>query len=268
MASTNRTEYEYKGLLAETWDILRGDTSNWPDRFFYRQVIIDNGQPALDVGCGTGRLLLDYLAGGLDVDGVDLSAEMLAICREKAEKAGLSPTLHQQSMERLKLPRAYRTILVPSSSFQLITELKKAADTMKSFYGHLDPGGLLVMPFMILAPEKPEKEHDPSEWRLAAEKERPHDKTSIRRWTRARYDLVNQLEHTEDRFEISRSGRMIFSELHQRSPATRWYTQEQAVELYQNAGFADIRVVKGFTFEPASPHDTLFSVFGTRPLDG
>jgi sarcosine oxidase subunit beta len=34
-------------------------------------------------------LLLDYLAAGIDIDGVDNSPEMLAICREKAQKPGL-----------------------------------------------------------------------------------------------------------------------------------------------------------------------------------
>jgi SAM-dependent methyltransferase len=72
--------YEYQGLLASTWDLLRGDTSQWPDRVFYREVIRQAGEPALDVGCGTGRLLLDYMADGVDVDGVDNSPEMLALC--------------------------------------------------------------------------------------------------------------------------------------------------------------------------------------------
>lgn len=30
----NLPEYEYKGLMAQAWDVLRGDTSNWPDRSF------------------------------------------------------------------------------------------------------------------------------------------------------------------------------------------------------------------------------------------
>ena len=65
--------YEYRDLLAQTWDLFRGDTSGWVDRFFYRDIITEYGQPVLDVGCGTGRLLLDYMGEGVDIDGVDNS---------------------------------------------------------------------------------------------------------------------------------------------------------------------------------------------------
>jgi ubiquinone/menaquinone biosynthesis C-methylase UbiE len=86
-------QYEYQGLMAEAWDVLRGDTSNWSDRHFYLAAIQNYGQPVLDVGCGTGRLLLDYLQQGIDIDGVDNSPAMLAICRRKAEDLKLKPGL-------------------------------------------------------------------------------------------------------------------------------------------------------------------------------
>lgn len=98
-------DYEYKGLLASSWDFLGGDTSGFPDRQFYLDLILNSGQPALDVGCGTGRLLLEYLAGGLDVDGIDNSPEMIEICTEKARRSSLSVNLYMQSMEQLYLPR-------------------------------------------------------------------------------------------------------------------------------------------------------------------
>src|SRR5437016_1597312 len=97
--------YEYRGLKASTWDLSRGDTSSWTDRAYYLDVARKFGDPVLDVGCGTGRILLDFLAQAIDIDGVDNSPEMLDICRDKARQAGLSPTLYQQHMESLDLPR-------------------------------------------------------------------------------------------------------------------------------------------------------------------
>ncbi|MBI4642065.1 MAG: class I SAM-dependent methyltransferase [Candidatus Tectomicrobia bacterium] len=260
-----QTDYEYRGLIVSSWDLLRGDTSNWPDRFFYKDVILHSGQPALDVGCGTGRLLLDYLASGIDIDGVDNSPEMLALCREKAQKLDLQPTLFQQAMELLNLPRKYRTIIVPSSSFQLVTNLNDAAEAMKRFLNHLEPGGVVVMPFMILWTGQATENIITKDWRLVAERIRPNDDVLVRRWTCATYDIANQLEHTEDRYEVIREGEVIASEYHSRSPATRWYTQEQAIDLFREASFTNIQLVSGFSQQPVSEGDTLFSVFGTRP---
>ena len=67
----SEVNYEYRDLLAKTWDLFREDTSGWPDRFFYREFIAECGEPVLDIGCGTGRLLLDYMQEGVDIDGVD-----------------------------------------------------------------------------------------------------------------------------------------------------------------------------------------------------
>ena len=115
-------DYEYQGLMAQVWDVLRGDTSQWADRFFYLDAIGRYGQPVLDVGCGTGRLLLDYLAQGIDVDGVDNSPEMLALCRAKAHALGLAPQLYEQPMETLALSRTYRTGCVSIQSTRMDTD--------------------------------------------------------------------------------------------------------------------------------------------------
>jgi ubiquinone/menaquinone biosynthesis C-methylase UbiE len=43
----------------------------------------------IDLGCGTGRLAVSLAAAGFEVTAVDLSAEMLRVCGEKAAAAGV-----------------------------------------------------------------------------------------------------------------------------------------------------------------------------------
>ena len=254
-------DYEYSGLMASTWDLFRGDTSNWEDRFFFRDVILQSGQPALDVGCGTGRLLLDYLSQGMDVDGVDVSPEMLALCRERAQALSFQPRLYQQSMEALDLPRRYQTIIVPSSSFQLITDPALAQEAMRRFYAHLRPGGVLAMPFMAIWQEGYPLETD---WEPRGEKTRPEDGVVVRRWSRTRYDPMSQLEHTEDRYEVYVEGKLVDSEHHRRSPATRGYTREQATQLYKDAGFGELLLYRDFSFKPATANDNVLVILGKK----
>lgn len=257
-------EIEYRGLLAESWDLLRGDTSGWPDAPLYRQVMRVAGQPGLDVGCSTGRLILDYLAGGFDVDGVDLSPDMLAICRRKALVRGLRPNLYQQAMEALDLPRSYGTIFVSSSSFQLITNLANAREALRRFHKHLLPGGVLVMSFNVLSPN--DGVLDEQEWRLIGEKTRPDDGLLVRRWWRGAYDAEMRLQHTDERFELLDGEVVVTEEYQRRSPALRGYTLAQALEIVANAGFENVYAGSNFTNEPVGPEDETFCVFGTRPV--
>ena len=60
---------------------------------------------------------------------------MLEVCRAKAAAAGLADRLrvHEMAMERLDLPRRYRTIIVPSSSTQLVLDPADAAEAVRRF---------------------------------------------------------------------------------------------------------------------------------------
>ena len=252
--------YEYYGMMAEFWDLFRGDTSTWEDRFFYLDVVKKYGQPVLDVGCGTGRILLDFMQQGFDIDGVDNSPDMLGRLHQKAEKLDLHPTVYQQEMTELSLPRKYQTILVPSSSFQLLLDASLPPVAMNHFHEHLLPGGVLAMPFMTLW-----KQGNPLESEYTREAMRPEDGTTVRRWQYSRFDPETDLEHTIDCYEIVRDGKVTASEEHHQSPATRSYTQEQAIVLYQEAGFKDIEVFHEFTFEPVKPEDETFCVLGFKP---
>ena len=129
------------GLVAKWWaEFIEGG----PEIDYFRRFIEGDGQPALDVACGTGRLLLPYLRAGLDVDGCDVSEDMIALCRERAEREDLSPTLFVQSMHELDPPRSYRTIIV-CGGFAVGSDRVHDHQALSRFYEHLEPGGTLVL---------------------------------------------------------------------------------------------------------------------------
>lgn len=255
--------YEYKGLLAEAWDILRGDTSKWADRFFYLDLINKYGQPVLDVGCGTGRLLLDYLQLGVDIDGVDNSPEMLAICRRKASKLGVTPNLFEQYLETLEIPRKYKVILIPSSSIQLIIDPVMAVKGLKYLYDLLLPGGILAASIMTLW-----KSGDPYFSEVEKTATDLREGKTYRRIARSWFEPEEECERTEDLYQLIIADQVVRQELHQRSPATRSYTQDQARDLFKKAGFKDIELYSEFTFEPVKKTDTLFTVVAKKETSG
>lgn len=256
------TEYEYRGLLARSWDFLRGDTSTFPDRQFFRDVIQESGEPALIVGCGTGRLLLECRADGMHVEGLDISPEMLQICAQKAAAQGLEVTCYIQSMETMDLPQKYRTIIVPSSSFQLLPDIDGARAALERFFQHLEPGGTLAMSIWHI---QGDSNLDWSDWRLIAEKDNFQDGMGIRRWERSWYDARSQLRHTENRYELLEDGKVVSSEIHRRSPELRDYRLEQLSLMFTQAGFGELRSFSGFSSQAASAEDEVYCMLGHKP---
>jgi len=257
MAAQN---YEYHGLMVKYWDLLRGDTSQWPDRSMYLSLIQKYGQPVLDVGCSGGRLILDFLSQRIDVDGVDLSPEMIDLCSQNAARRNLKPNLYLQNMAELSLPRKYKTLLVASSSIQLLLKPGQPQQAMKRFFDHLEPGGILVAPFMTLW-----LDGDPFDSGFTQEAFRPEDGATVRRTGWSRYNPETKMEDTHDLWEIIKDGVQIQSETHVQSPATLSYTQEEAKALFVEAGFTDIQIYSEFTFDPVRSSDTLFTLVGVKP---
>jgi SAM-dependent methyltransferase len=129
------------GLMARHW--AENNTTGPEIAYFQRQIELF-GQPALDAGCGTGRLLIPFLQAGLDVDGCDVSGDMLAYCRQAAEQIGFSPNLYQQALHELDLPRRYQTIFV-CGVFGIGVSRESDIVALQKFYDHLLPGGILLL---------------------------------------------------------------------------------------------------------------------------
>jgi len=129
------------GLIAQIWAKFLLDTPELP---YYQKQIQRFGQPVLDLACGTGRLLIPFLKSGVDIDGCDISTDMLSLCLERAEQEGLTVQLYEQPMFELDLPRTYKVIYI-CGSFGLGGSRQGDLETLKRCFAHLDDGGALVI---------------------------------------------------------------------------------------------------------------------------
>jgi len=139
----------YTGLVADLYSPLRSFTAD-PAR--YASFIASSGEPALELGCGDGDPLLDLRALGLDVDGVDSSADMLDRLRASAAARGLSATVYQQRIEDLDLPRRYRSIFLAGATFNLLATDDVAVRALRAIHAHLTDDGTALVPLFVPAP--------------------------------------------------------------------------------------------------------------------
>lgn len=251
-------EEDYTGLAATVWDVFSGDEPGRDHAFFERAVAARRGL-ALDVGCGSGRLLRPFLRAGLEVEGVDPSADMLAICRRRAEAEGFAPVLYQQTMQALDLPRHYRTIFVPCGSFQLVVDRTEAFEALRRFRGHLEPGGTLILTVFTHRPELAGERM--GDWTLR-KREPLADGTELVK--HARFEHQNLLDQTlavTVRYRRERAGQIVEEQI---CPTTeRWYSLNELTLMLEAVGFRDIRVTGDYSDDPPTDETGVLAFFAS-----
>ena len=77
--------YDTYAFVAELYDHI-APYRDRPDMAFWVEAARESGGPVLEIGCGTGRILIPTARAGIDIVGLDLSSYMLDICRQTASE--------------------------------------------------------------------------------------------------------------------------------------------------------------------------------------
>jgi SAM-dependent methyltransferase len=251
--------------VAKWWSEFNDDFRSHEIPYFQKFIERD-GSPALDVACGTGRLLLPYLRAGLDVDGCDVSSDMIALCREKAMREGLSPNLYVQPMHELDLPRRYKTIFV-CGAFGLGSNRAQDLQALQRFYEHLEPGGTLLLDSEVPYADTqqwrywlkdgraslPEAMRPPGERKLASDGAEYALRSRI-----VELDPLSQRVTLEMHAERWRDGALESEEDHRLDIGL--YFKNELLLMLERTGFANI-VVHGAHTEREPTSDDDFLVF-------
>lgn len=225
-------------MLAEAYDVWIPVDTAFPDDPVHEAVVRDGGGPALELGCGTGRPLLRFLAGGLPVEGLDSSEDMLAICRRHAAEQGLDPVLHRGSMAPLDVEGTWRTIYCPAGTFSLIDDAELALDALASYRDHLAPGGALALTLSVPVEDLESR----FEWRVRRTGTRPTDGTTFVVHEAVACDPAVQLQVVYNRFEEWSAGGELVRTLLRRHHL-RWWRRAEFEEVLAGLGFVHVHSV-------------------------
>lgn len=137
---------EYFDPFAQVYDARLADddaTDQWvgDDVDFYRDLAREAPGPALEVGVGTGRVYLELLADGLDVDGIDLSEAMLARLRETADERELDPDVWVADAAETDFEREYGLVYAPARAINHVWQLDDRVRLLENVRKTLAPGG-------------------------------------------------------------------------------------------------------------------------------
>lgn len=123
----------------------RNEHSLPADVGFYRDLAADAAGPALQVGIVTGRIYLELLDAGLDVDGFDLSESNLDRLRSKAADRDLSPTVWVDDATDFDVDSEYGLIYAPARAFNFLHTLEEQQQALQSIRDALAPEGRFVL---------------------------------------------------------------------------------------------------------------------------
>jgi SAM-dependent methyltransferase len=133
--------YDAISELYDPWSV-----SVTEDVSFYVDEAERAGSPVVELGVGTGRIAVPTAAAGIRVIGVDSSPGMLAVCRERAELAGVAELLDLRLGELEAPPVSERVALVtcPFRSYLHLLDDAARLRALRAARGLLALGGRLV----------------------------------------------------------------------------------------------------------------------------
>ena len=124
-----------------------------PDVEFFVEAAAKSGGPVLEVGCGTGRVLIPTARAGISITGLDLSDHMLDVCREalieEPELVQNQVKLVQGDMRDFYLGKKFALVTTPFRPFQHLITIEDQIKCLENIQNHLEPGGKFILDIFL-----------------------------------------------------------------------------------------------------------------------
>ncbi|WP_422657105.1 class I SAM-dependent methyltransferase [Paenibacillus sp. EC2-1] len=235
----------YGSLCTEVYDLSKPLGHSFGDVEYYKERLGDTSESVLEVGCGSGRVLIPLLQAGCKVDGLDNSEDMLESCRSRCSELELTPRLYKEEMHNFQLKQQYNAIIIPAGSFQLLEGRETAITALHTIYEHLAPDGRIILD-LFLPTDYDTKSVSTRTWDTEAGEVLTLEEKRIE------VNLLEQRMVSLLKYEKWKDGRLLQSEL-QRFPLS-WYGHYEFILLLEKIGFREITVSADYKYGEQPSH--------------
>ena len=161
VAATGAAESPYDAIarLYDPWSL-----SVVEDIDFYVEEALASGGPVVELACGTGRIAVPVAQAGIAVIGVDASAGMLEVARERGAAVGVDARLDLRLGDLREPPVSERVplVLIPFRSLLHMTTEADRERALAAAHELLEPDGRLV--FDVFAPGAEDMDETHGRW--------------------------------------------------------------------------------------------------------
>ena len=222
------------------------------DIAFYVEAAKKSGGPVLELGCGTGRILIPVARSGIEIVGVDLSHRMLGVCRDRLQEAHDEVRSRAEIIEAdirdFDLGRTFNLVTVPFRSFQHLITVEDQISCLKCVKRHLVDDGRLILDVFNPSLEALTADNLGEESGEEPRFDMPDGRQVVRRHKVVARDLCKQVQQVELIYYVTypdgREERLV-----QAFPM-RYLFRYEAEHLLERCGFAVLEIYAGFDRSP------------------
>ncbi len=227
------------------------------DQGFYASLARDAGGPVLELGCGTGRVLLEIAELGIPCSGLDASRAMLDALRAKSPP----PTLRLVEAEMQDFDLGEDRFSLIFAGFRVFQHMYSVEDQLRCLAcvrKHLAPGGHFA--FDLFRPR--------IDWQQTHRPEREQLRFEIDGDLVVRHEEVNidheaQTIHVRMRYEVHRDGVVVENPVAEFD--MRWFHRFELEHLLARAGFEIVELYGDFDRRPSAGDAPQFIVVARVP---
>ncbi|WP_433772173.1 class I SAM-dependent methyltransferase [Bacillus wiedmannii] len=196
---------------------------------FYLSFVKEKNMKVLEPMCGNGRMLIPFMQNGVDIEGCDISEDMLKVCKEKAEKLNLNPVVSLGRIEEYRSDKKYDLIMIPIGSFSLLPN-NLVDISLQNMKNNLKENGKFLLT-VVLGGNETEEILD---WIETNRKEISNE--CIVEYRKVSYDDSQRLLNIKLKYEVIQNEKIVETEI-----------MDFPIRLYDLKEFENILIANGFS---------------------